>query len=297
LAAAMVITVPSVASASHHFGDSPYQDVLDQAQSEAGHCTATSRNKIAARMVSIPWNETTGHDNTKNPAPMTLSRWDFDSDLFFNGNSSQSSSRHRVFWHPGIGMWQLDDSGLGSSLAGGKFSASSSANKVSQYIATRICQGTPIYSIWNGCDNGSCQTDYNQIYTASGPLSDMDTSASISTWGGTKTRNCRFASAPVWATFTCRYVNVNNAEGYTGWDYTRQGDNSAGLAPVAQPFYVYQSQNAAGNDTEIRFWMTQDTGLDTTLTMERVFGTNSRSALSYTAGTAICDQDRGVCSS
>ena len=147
------------------------------------------------------------------------------------------------------------------------------------------------------CCVGECGVA-NAIYTASGALNDMySPMKAISQWGGTKTHDCREyvpPPAPPPPTFTCRYVKVANAEGYTGW-WTTNVDGGGGMSPLALPFYEFKI-TVSGHDYEIRMWVTQDTGLAHTLRMQREYEHDSRDGLTYSNAYTLCDVDRGICS-
>lgn len=300
--AALVVGVATPSLAVHRFGDQPYTHLRQAAENYASGCQLATKDRISARMLSITWSEVTNEDGSYNPSPMTLSRGDNDAGLWWSGNRDPNSDRARVFWHPGIGTWQMDDIGLGSDFGATRFSSNAMADEVAKTIRGRICSGSAVYAAWYGCDDGSCQDDFDQIFSG-GNLGNIDNSANIDTWGGTKTRECEEwvpPGRPDPPNFTCRYVKFGSAEGYTGsWVYTPYSGNGCAdcTSPLAFPFYVYNFKNANDKWVEARVWVEQDTGLNTTLTMKREFGKNSRTTLNYDAGEGgLCDLDRGICS-
>jgi hypothetical protein len=289
------------ALAVYRFGDEPFGHLRQAAENEAQshNCSDATKDKISGRMLSITWNEATGGAHDVNPAPMTMSRGDNSVGLWWSENRDPGAARARIFWHPGIGTWQMDDQGLGTQFGPGRFSSATMADKVADVIADRICAGGNIYAPWFACDNGACANDYDNIVN-NGTLQSIDHSASIGTWGGVREHTCEEwvpAGVPDPPNFTCRYVKFGNATGYTSsWVYTPYNGTKGNLSPLAKPFYVYSFQNGSGNAVEARIWMKQDTDLAETLEMRRGYGQDSRHSLVYDSSATICDLDRGICS-
>lgn len=80
------LCIPFDESASaKKFGDTPFsllRQAADDHKNDHSGCQV-SQDQLSARMLSITWPESTGNDDGKNPAPMTMDRWAWDSDLFF----------------------------------------------------------------------------------------------------------------------------------------------------------------------------------------------------------------------
>ena len=261
-------------------------------------------------MLSPTWWEVTGADSTRTPAPMTLSRGDNDPDLYPPGQSSTTSPHRRAFWHPGIGVWQLDDISNegGSQLSFGKFNTWDTARRVATTMSQRYCNSPTAYSVfgpWCACgsdgtcgapDRSRCETTFNRIYNPNGPPEHpIEFDYSVDSYGGSDVRTCRWVGGT--ATFTCVYVNPALAQGYTGsWI-----GNPNGTIPLAKPFYVFK-EDSSGTFFEWRYWMSSDTGFGSDYAARRRYGNNSRSGLFWIIDAAqtlqgLCDvtASRGAC--
>lgn len=292
VALVILATIASGASAAHahQFGRTPYQDLLEQAWDFRNECGALTRKKLAALALAITWHEVTGGDVSKNPSPMTMGRADEDTDLYYSENPD--GKHRRAFWHPGIGMWQLDDAGLGTYLTIGKYNTVFSSRQVVRELANRYCSDNSLSNVfnpWYACDSGRCADTYRQIYNgSSNELEHMSPDGSVGRFGGTQVRSCRYPGSSF--TFTCYRVDWYNAGGYTAnWTNNREG-----TPPLAKPYYIFRSVSN-GTEYEWRVWMRQDTGYANSLGSRRNFGNNSRSGLVYSNNIGLCDVDRGVC--
>lgn len=212
------LCIPFDESASaKKFGDTPFsllRQAADDHKNDHAGCQV-SQDQLSARMLSITWPESTGNDDGKNPAPMTMDRWAWDSDLFFNQNSGENDARRRAYWIPGISMYQLDDAYHGTDMAGGKFSSGASAQKTASVMIDLLCSNSGVYSPWLACDIGQhCAEHYADIYDPSGPLQSIDHTASIGEWGGTRSRTCYYGTVGgTPETFPCKFVDHANADG------------------------------------------------------------------------------------
>jgi hypothetical protein len=268
-----------------------------------------STDKLVAMMLPIIWYEGGNGPNSEGnfPAgsPMVLSRGDNDPDLYWPGHKT---SNPRAFWHPGIGLWQMDDKGMGRSIGVQRFSAVGSANKVAKVIAYRYCkEANQTFSpekIWDGkegpwlaCWKSSlpCDEVYRDIWQ-NGELRNLGTTAKVGVLGGTKNHDCRWR----WPTgggtyeysryFTCFYVKPANAEGdNTAW-WQVDKDGSGG-APLAKPFYVFRITDP---EREVRFWTQADQTWGSTLEVRRNYDVGSRGDgnLKWYTTATLCDQDR-----
>lgn len=294
---ALLAAVPSPATAAHRFGDgvaisptgvslrSPLAAVRFYADLQNNRCASRlSANRLAALMLSVTWYEAAGGDVTKTPSPMTMSRSDVDSDLYFN--RAPGGPLQRAFWHPGIGMWQLDDQSLGTNAARGKFNAAFSASVIARDMAIRFCGSggsmRAVFAPYFACGSGGskCIATFRDIYT-SDRLRDIVRDGSVDTTGGTRAfRTCRIGAQVV----GCSYVNYRLAQGHTGsWV-----PDATGVSPLAYPYYVV-TQLIGGQFYERRIWLTDDTPYSSTLTSRRAFGQDSRNGLRYTTSLRMCD--------
>ncbi|HYF46925.1 MAG TPA: hypothetical protein VD926_11985, partial [Acidimicrobiales bacterium] len=134
LAAVLAAGTAAPASAGPTFGSEPLDDVRHWAAEEA-RCGLTP-NKLTALMLAPVFPET-GAPSGTSPSPMTLSRWDDQPGLHSFGTTS---GQPRAFWHPGVGVWQLDASGMGSRLTAAQgIDTFVAARHVAATIAARWC--------------------------------------------------------------------------------------------------------------------------------------------------------------
>lgn len=244
-----------------------------------------SVNRLTALMLSVPWNEITNHDTSLTPGPMTLGRNDRDPDL-------SMPSRPRAFWHPGVGVWQLDDSGLGRRGAAAKFYMIYPAQVIARDMATRVCSGMPVFAPFLGCANKACAKTFAEIYTAGNDqLRALTPDGRVDNRGGSEDRLCRFGGKVV----GCRYVNPNRAQGEKAY-WTSNPNGTNGLNPLTKPFYVI-TQFSGGQIYEYRVWSKVDTGYGTTTTARRTIPNDSRRGLRWSTTMRLCDVTarRGDC--
>jgi hypothetical protein len=224
-----------------------------------------------------------------------MGRYDDGTNLYYQGDVY--GSYRRAFWHPGIGAWQLDDGGLGTSMSYGRFDTYYSSNQVADVMSSRYCGSggdlSYVFAPWVACgSNGSncSQITLPKIYDQpSDSLMDMSRDYSVGRYGGSDARTCRFEGEI--ATFTCYYVNYANAQGYTGsWVF-----NINGTPPLALPYYVFK-QVVGGVSYEWRYWMSNDTGFGFNIVGRRTYGANSRNGLTW-SNVGLCDvtASRGSC--
>jgi hypothetical protein len=291
----------AVPASAHSFGSTPLDDVVEEA-GNATRCTGLTRNELAAMMLAPTWPET-GAGNSA-PSPMTLSRSDTDIDLYSFGTVD---NQQRAFWHPGVGMWQLDDAGLGAFMpANQRINTLTAARKVAETMASRYCKssGSPqnrreaAWAQWFACGSGVCEDLYREHYCAfDDSVCNIDRTPGVGRLGGMQTRICRYHAGP--ATFTCWYVNPANAQGDTGfWQSDpKMGDRPNGLSPLAFAFYVYLRTDTKP-DKEWRHWLQEDTGYDVgEVFARRVDGMDSRRGLEWVDDNRLCDVEerRGTC--
>jgi hypothetical protein len=302
-------TSPS-AVAAHSFGDDPLDDVLYHA-TNATRCAGLPAGQLAAMMLAPTWPETGAGASA--PSPMTLGRADIDPDLWSFGAGTASSSTKRAFWHAGIGLWQLDDSGMAASAtayAGFRISSWTASALVAQTMADRFCSagGTNAqrrawaWAPWFACSGGACETLYQQHYCSSSAwVCNVTRDSSVGRYGGGSIRSCRYTFDST--AFTCWYINPSSAQESTGgWRYEPVGGsykaNGAPQvpSPLAHPFYAYWRQ---ANDMEYRHWIAADTGYSNgEIYVRRPDGVNSRSGnLQWVDNDVLCDltANRGPC--
>jgi hypothetical protein len=231
-----------------------------------------------------------------------MSRNDMQTPLYSFGTVADQP---RAFWHPGIGMWQLDDAGLGSNLTvNQRVNASTSANKAADTMASRYCgsSGTAAqrrdyaWSPWFACNDGSCETVYQGIYcSGSDSVCNITRKTAVHNNGGMATRTCRFGG-DVGTQFTCWYVDIANAEGDTSYWKQDPKTGSGSISPLAFPFYAWLATK------ENRDWIVDDTGYPRgEIKARRSLGSDSRDAGVLTwldvSTNPLCDvtAHRGTC--
>lgn len=284
-------------------------------------CPTLTTNRLVALMLPPTWAEVVG--NTANtPHPMVLGR--ADSHFFSNGKMAQDGKNQRlykdsdlnnhgrVFWHPGVGMWQYDDSGLGSNFGIQKWGP---YDAVAEYMAKRWCSKNitlaNIWSRWFACRGDRCRTTYNEIYDeATDSLRHLDHEIDnmVDYRGGISQRTCRFFNDPT--DYYCHYIDAEGAadrDAYTGswFGSVNGGAGGASPSPLARPFYVVTVESGT-NRYELRVWLDEDLpDFAADITATRTYGEDSRgvpndpnsSGLLWGGQTSMCDvtANRGNC--
>jgi hypothetical protein len=271
-----------------------------------------SERKLAALMLVPTWHETTSRTEESTPHPMTLGR--ADTYVRTNGTAREENRKlywdrsqsgdlnvgthHRVYWHPGLGMWQMDDTNMfGKRLASGRFRPYFSVAKL---LATRYCAKPddfrylyfPDWIASCGTDAGLCESLYRDIYDEDNDQLRLDSrlirESGVDYWGGIEEHTCEFRidgnrdksshNAP---TVLCYYVDPDN-EGlghvgggtggrgipaHNGWinELEQGGDNGTGPSPLARPFYVMYREPVGAQDRENRVWLEEDLEIDQSL--------------------------------
>lgn len=300
LAAALLLSVMfhAVPANAHRFGSTPLSDVKAQAVAVA-RCAGLTANKLASMMLAPTWPET-GAGSANTPSPMTLSRGDVDADLY--SFAAPTGDSRRAFWHPGVGLWQIDDAGMGLDSmrhAGARINTQSASGYVAAEMASRYCSGSgsdanrrkAAFAPWLGCGtNGTtCESLYLEHYCAGNDaVCNITSDSTVSRNGGMITRTCRYNFSPN-TTFTCHYVNPANAQGHTGsWTFAPTAGNWPSTpSPLTHPFYVYYRSS---NNKDYRHWIYADTGYYYgELYARRPDNQNSRNGLEWQDSDVLCD--------
>lgn len=293
--AVVVLCAATLASelpaSAHHFGDTPKQDVIDQATS-ASRCTGLSASKLASMVLAPTWRET--GSGTQAPSPMTLGRWDMDSDLKSYANTP------RDFWHAGLGAWQLDAAGVGANMAAFQaVNTWTAAGKVADTMAYRYCSysGTAAerrayaFGPWNACSGGACETLFLEHYCSGTDSVCQVPTDSMPRWGGMRQRTCTITRPT--GSFACWFIDPDKAEGYTGWRFEDK-DGSGTYSPLSFAFYDYW-----GGQLEYRHWLRADTNYGRGTVFATSTGENPRLAgvLDWVQSEILCDRDylKGAC--
>lgn len=287
IAFGVTFTAFAVSLFAYSFGSVPLDDAKNAANSINKECRrrAPSPKQLIAYMLAPTWWETTYQipsvASTQSPSPMTLSRGDSGDKLFPPGQSSPGARYHRVFWHTGIGAWQLDDYGLGTRMGPEKFDAQSSANRVAEAIWDAHCDGRNVFDPWVACrKRGSCVQTSNEIRGRIEELVKRD--PTVERAGGAEPRACRIAGWP--STFPCLYIDPSKAQGFTGWT---QGPNAA--LPLALPFYVLTLEEGK-QEYEVRYWLAEKAGIDRDFQATRSYGVRAKDGLEWIDNPrTLCD--------
>ncbi len=305
--AALIVIAGALPAMAHNFGDGPLDKVQSRSNSYGGNCSGNATpTKLKARALSIGWNEATDTD-AQVPSPMTLSRYDTEQGLWWQGSQQNVNSNYRrIFWNPGVGIWQLDDAGMGGPLADGRFEAERSVAEAMDHIRIQLCNGDNPYRtpdgtdwIWDACSSGDCQTDYQEIFNGdSNPLSHFDGTFSVQNFGGSDEHQCYVQGLPPNETWPCLYVRPGQAQGFTGWTNDPKGEDDPFPRPLSNSFYVFRSFNSNGDPVETRYYMKQDTPLGHSVMVRRQIPNNSRTSLNwFNSPFGLCDSNLNQCSS
>lgn len=303
LVALLSVSLPAAAARS--FGATPFNDVIAAANSQT-KCSGLSNNMLAAMMLSVTWPETGAGTGT--PSPMTLSRLDTGQSLYSFGTYATDE---RAFYHPGIGVFQLDQGGLGTNLMAWQAIRVSDASAV---VALEMKNGyctaagtgaqkrVKAWAKWAACGAGSCETIYQEIYNStSDTLRNITTDSTVGRDGGMSARTCRYNFAPS-IQWTCFYINPAVAQGAKSfWQQAPLvgGANGATPSPLAQPFYDYlRVSTDVNNNKEYRHWIHADTASPRgEIFVRRPRGLNPRSSTEWVDNDVLCDVtfNRGSC--
>lgn len=222
------------------------------------------------------------------PSPMTLSRWDNQTNLHSLSNPGAFT---RVFWHPGIGAWQFDSAGGWGKTAYERIDMTKIAATAVQVMLSGFCQGHAIayqrflrgeiereqifpdarnraWDPWVACWRSKgdyCEPIYTSMYN-DGIIAD----ATVSAAGGATASTCTIPGSPT--PRTCYRIDPGSAQGYRS-SWVGQPDGNASLAPLSYPFY-----SLSDGAREWRIWQAADTGLGVTFWASKPLGVNARNA-------------------
>jgi hypothetical protein len=268
------------------FGAVPLGYAQDAAATAAGSAScAITAAEATALLIAMTWPEVS--PGGAPPSPMTLSRWDTQSSL-----ADPHGRAPGLWFHPGIGMWQLDSAGLGTDFTAAEaMDTQNAASRMAPYIVNRYCTSrnsgaspaqarAHAWQAWVACRQGACEDTYHRA------LAGVTAVDGVDRHGGALPRRCWFQGGA----HDCTFVDVANAQGATWW--TQPG---GGPSPVAAPFYVIKLGGSPA--VELRYWLAQDSGASTDVQATRPFGANARGGLTWATGPGLCDLTawRGDC--
>jgi hypothetical protein len=269
------------------FGTDPYAHVQAAAAAYAGSAACeVSAEAATAMSIAMTWPETS--PSGEPPSPMTLSRYDTQPTL-----GDPEGRAEGLWFHPGIGMWQMDSAGLGTDYTAGEaMNTQHTADRAVPFIVGKYCDAVnggaseasaraTAWTDWVACREGACEDTYQRA------LSGVTTVDGVGQYGGGELRECDFGGVTV----ECLFVDASKAQGADWW-----AAPDGGRSPVAAPFYVYRVGEGDAI-TEVRYWLAADSGAATDVQAARPFGGNARDSLTWTAGSGLCDNttQRGSC--
>lgn len=278
--------------AAYSFSSQGYDDILSAASSYY-QGTGLTRNELAALMLSVTWPETTGGSETA-PSPMTLSRGDNSSGLWSFNSKSSSNTTRRAFWHPGIGVFQLDSAGIGANLGvHSRINTSEASPIAAQEISkkykdsrgsTKAAKRADAWRAWYACRDGSCETIFNTIYDSSKDTITITRNSSVTRTGGMVQKTCSY----IWdqrTTFTCYEIDPSKAQGFTGWRAWTPLDGSltGNTSPITMSFISF-----VRNSREERHWLKEVTRYSTDIDANRSLGQNERNSINWFRARSIC---------
>lgn len=261
------------------FGAKPLEWVQQSSANAAANASCEiSAESATAMVIAMTWPETS--PSGESPSPMTLSRYDTQSTL-----GDPEGRAEGLWFHPGIGVWQLDSAGLGNDYTAGEAMDTKYASKrMAPHIVNEYCDNInggaseadarrAAWQPWVACWEGACEDTYQRALAGVTPVEE------VKRFGGTEVRDCEVGGEEV----RCHFVDPANAQG-TNWWAAPDGGNS----PIAAPFYVWR-QTDGDAVTEVRYWLAEDSGAAVNVMASRPFGTNARDSLTWTEGSGFCD--------
>lgn len=269
------------------FGDDPLATVkaIAAATVATGIPCSIPGEQLAALMLAPVWAETTGRI-TSGPSPMTLSRFDTAERLYPFADTANASG---AFWHPGVGLWQMDSAGLGRNYtAAQRIDVAQAAPPIAALMLERFCATglDDVWLDWVACASSAqqCHAAFEEIYDPITQRLVTFTEYPVTNTGGMQWRTCTIDGS---VAVTCGYVDPSAAignEDFIAPDF--------GPSPITRPFYVF-----ALNGNEVRHWLGADLGQPGGVSAWRPLGSNARSSLDWRAGERMCDTtlQRGDC--
>ena len=288
-------------------------------------------NKLAAFMLSIGFREVPFPSLVNlqpDPArsPMTLSRADTDSNpilsttqqtrnrrLYSDNNPNASVGPRRAFFHPGVGLWQLDDgggtmpwvslnhgqradTGLGSDGEYDSENVDSGGEVVAGLLAEQYCAGsddedklgrveTIMDQQWGACSSGCISEQFAHIYLDGSHDLYVTVAENVGEYGisgGVSAHRCRWSDDRVADPIACFFYDTSRPEGRM-----HDGTPSANLSwrsPLAAPFVAF-------TDDQTRFAVFPDSILDSLSGASDAVISTRFKAVPQTANVRLQDYD------
>lgn len=312
---------------ARYFGREPWAAIRSAAATTARSC-GVSDDGLSALVIAPVFKESSVATTAgAAPSPMTLSRYDEWNGVF--ATTTNAAANHglyafrdpstpykRAFWHPGVGIFQYDSSGVGAPFTTiERMDVSVVGADVAAGMAARYCSPSsslvghgPPYSdqerrasAWApwGYPCTACEAQFQAFMATSPRFSALRLVDGISTTGGADRRTCTLAgvAGPV----TCWFVDPRPGviEGSTAWAAIAPldgGSPTVAPTPLSAPFYVVDR-----GATEEHHWLAEHTGYAIDISGVRTVGWNERpragqagSGITWRSSSGLCDLDAGV---
>jgi len=294
---------------AYHFGADPLNDVMNAAENYNACPQHLKTEQLVALMLSPTWWEVADQNANNTPSPMTLGRHDNGNALYLPGQWMARAPYRRAFWHPGIGVWELDDRFKGSNLSIEKFSTNESApmggsaRVVAQDMSTTYCnhynkdETIPLYWVFspycacasdgacnkyhrNNPDTANCNYTYYRLLSGA-PVSLIHytqlTVMGVESLTPVTLQGCQvYLSLASWSIRSI--VRRGISRGQCLHRLIRQNANP----PLALPFYVFYQHDLSNNiQYEWRYWMLEDTFYGQDYAARREYGVGSSEQLQW----------------
>ena len=297
--------LPAASQASRSQGTGPYLNMHTAAQAEVAQqsCDLT-QNQLVAMMLSITYGEAGGTV----PAPMTHSMNEIAAGNSRRFNLYQSpgpgippQSGSGNWWHPGIGLWQMDSAGEGRPWAAfQRIDTSVISTPVADTLANRYCDARSdgdsrtvarrrAYGCnlaedsctWFACTIGEpnrCENVYHEIHVNGALVLNKDNS--VGSLGGMQLHECHIGGASTVS--NCWWINPANSQGNQDWV-------TAGNDPSPLPSWSWrtfsnehrEAWNIFGAPNSYHAWRSFS---------DDARGTDSSPAVNWSSNKTICDR-------
>lgn len=276
---------------AYSFGLEPWSQMVGAANN-ATKCAGLTTNQLTVMMAAASWRETVGGSTTATPAPMTLGRADPDLDLY---SFSTSSTERRVFWHAGVGLFQLDILGAALNMAAWeRVYVPSAAAVTAQEMASRYCGASgssaqkrvAAWQPWLACNSGACETIFSNVYV-SGTDSwvNVTKDSSVNAYGGMIRKDCKSTPAST-LIFDCYRIDPALAQGHLdSWTGNPEGAAGQGTpTPLTKSMINYKT--SANSKRE--FWYKSYSGYTRDIAKVVGSGVNPRNVNGWQSPFSTC---------
>lgn len=180
----------------------------------------------------------------------------------WNSERKTTDTYPRVYFHPGVGAWQLDTGGVGNALAAYEAVDGSIA---SWHAAQALGRRPNWWEPWAACLGGCCDNVFKAIYDGSQLRVTKD--QNITALGGMVKWRCLWGNQPI----DCYYLDPDLAQGRRGsLGFYNDPDGEDGKAPLASGFINVRSVED-GIGYEYRIWLQPER-----IYAKRILGSDAR---------------------